>query len=138
MDNFGKQFKELRNSKNISLRQLERQSGVSNSFISQIERGKRNIPKPSTLEKLAKGLRISKEEIFKMAGLETDNSIDKYKPDWANEKDVLELDKFLQTNGEMTFKGVELDAEQKQRVTEVLTQVFWNELNKKKKREGDL
>lgn len=70
--NFGASIKNIRNKKNMSLRQVEIVSGgLSSSFISKLENGKRNIPKPETLEKLAKGLRISKEEIFKLAGLET-------------------------------------------------------------------
>lgn len=142
MDNqrFGTEIKKIRNEKKMSLRQVEIASGgLTSSFLSKLENGKRNIPKPATLEKLAKGLRISKEEMFKIAGLEfSDDKLDKYEPEWANEKDVLELDKFLETNGEMTFKGVELDKEQRERVTQVLTQVFWNELQKKKKQNGDL
>lgn len=70
--NFGASIKNIRNKKNMSLRQVEIASGgLSSSFISKLENGKRNIPKPETLEKLAKGLRIPKEEIFKLAGLET-------------------------------------------------------------------
>ena len=68
---FGASIKNIRNKKNMSLRQVEIASGgLSSSFISKLENGKRNIPKVETLEKLAKGLRISKEEMFKLAGLE--------------------------------------------------------------------
>lgn len=68
---FGKKLKAIRMEKGFSIRQTALQAGTSNPYISQVENGKRNIPKPETLEKLAKGLRISKEEIFKLAGLET-------------------------------------------------------------------
>ena len=68
---FGKKLKAVRMEKGFSIRQTALQAGTSNPYISQVENGKRNIPKPETLEKLAKGLRISKEEIFKLAGLET-------------------------------------------------------------------
>lgn len=68
---FGASIKNIRNKKNMSLRQVEIASGgLSSSFISKLENGKRNIPKVETLERLAKGLRISKEEMFKLAGLE--------------------------------------------------------------------
>ncbi|WP_429971317.1 helix-turn-helix domain-containing protein [Fructilactobacillus sp. Tb1] len=132
---FGNDLKNLRKEKGFTLRQLAMQANINPGYLSRLENGKQNIPKPETLEKLAKGLRISKEEMFKLAGLEisSDDKLDKYKPEWADENDVLQLDKFLETNGEMTFKGVELNKEQRERVTEVLTQVFWNELKKQRK-----
>ncbi|POH18546.1 LexA family protein [Fructilactobacillus sanfranciscensis] len=67
---FGKKLKAIRTEKGFSIRQTALQAGTSNPYISQVENGKRNIPKPETLKKLAKGLRISKEEMFKLAGLE--------------------------------------------------------------------
>lgn len=67
---FGKKLKQIREDRGFSIRQTALQAGTSNPYISQVENGKRNIPKPTTLEKLAKGLRISKEEMFKLAGLE--------------------------------------------------------------------
>ncbi|WP_395318948.1 helix-turn-helix domain-containing protein [Fructilactobacillus frigidiflavus] len=135
---FGNEIRNIRKKHKYSLRKAEQRSGISYAYISKLENGDRNIPKPETLRKLAKGIGISEEEIFKLAGLESSSSETSNKPEWANENDVLELDKFLETNGEMTFKGVELDKEQRERVTQVLTQVFWNELQKKKKQNGDL
>ncbi|POH13395.1 hypothetical protein BGL41_04545 [Fructilactobacillus sanfranciscensis] len=68
---FRTEIKNIRLEKKFTLRQVALQSGIDAGYLSQLENGKRNIPKPATLEKLAKGLRISKEEIFKLAGLET-------------------------------------------------------------------
>lgn len=68
---FGKQIKKIRKKKGFSTRQVAMIAKTSQPYISQVENGKRNIPKPATLEKLAKGLRISKEEMFKLAGLES-------------------------------------------------------------------
>ncbi|USS89879.1 helix-turn-helix domain-containing protein [Fructilactobacillus cliffordii] len=59
--------------KKFTLRQLAVQAKLDPGYLSLLERGKRNIPKPDTLRKLTKGLRIDESEIFKMAGLESPN-----------------------------------------------------------------
>lgn len=71
---FGIKLKNIREKKNFSLRQVSQQSktknkaAISPSYWSLIERGLRSIPKPSTLERMAKGLRISPDEIMELAG----------------------------------------------------------------------
>ncbi|USS93961.1 XRE family transcriptional regulator (plasmid) [Fructilactobacillus ixorae] len=72
MDNkaFGNELRNIRKEKNFTIRQVALQAGMNHSFISQVENGKRNIPKPNTLRKIAKGLRISENEIFHLAGLD--------------------------------------------------------------------
>lgn len=67
-EEFGKYLKKLRVKRNLTTRQLEIQSGVSNSYISQIENGKRGIPKPNILKKLFPILRVPYEELMKAAG----------------------------------------------------------------------
>ncbi|USS93798.1 helix-turn-helix domain-containing protein [Fructilactobacillus ixorae] len=71
---FGQKLRDIRKSKGFSIRQVAMQAGTSNPYLSQVENGKRSIPKPSTLRKIAKGLRIPESEIFKMAGLDTQNN----------------------------------------------------------------
>jgi repressor LexA len=66
---FGNKIRELRKAKGFSIRQVSLQSGVSNPFLSQVENARRSIPKPSTLEKIAHGLRVDKSVIFQMAGI---------------------------------------------------------------------
>ncbi|KPU43853.1 HTH-type transcriptional repressor RghR [Oxobacter pfennigii] len=65
---FGKFLRGLRESKDISIRQLSMQSGVSSSYISLLENGKRSIPKPDILEKLAPCLSIDYEDFMEKAG----------------------------------------------------------------------
>jgi transcriptional regulator with XRE-family HTH domain len=52
----------------VSLRQLAKTAGVSNPYLSQIERG---VKKPSAeiLSQIAKGLRISAETLYVQAGI---------------------------------------------------------------------
>ncbi|MCK2236673.1 MULTISPECIES: helix-turn-helix domain-containing protein [unclassified Crossiella] len=52
----------------ISLRQLAKLAGVSNPYLSQIERGLRK-PSAEILQQIAKGLRISAEALYVQAGI---------------------------------------------------------------------
>ncbi|MCU1646029.1 MAG: putative HTH-type transcriptional regulator [Nocardia sp.] len=51
----------------VSLRQLAQLAGVSNPYLSQIERGLRN-PSAEVLAQIAKGLRLSSEVLYMRAG----------------------------------------------------------------------
>jgi transcriptional regulator with XRE-family HTH domain len=64
----GEYLREQRHSARLSLRQLADLAGVSNPYLSQIERG---LKKPSAeiLQQLAKGLRISAESLYVRAGI---------------------------------------------------------------------
>lgn len=59
---FGELLKEIRISKGISLRTLAERLGVSASYASDVERGKRNPLSPEHLDKAALILNLSKEE----------------------------------------------------------------------------
>jgi transcriptional regulator with XRE-family HTH domain len=52
----------------VSLRELSRAAGVSNPYLSQIERGLRK-PSAEILQQIAKGLRISAEALYIKAGI---------------------------------------------------------------------
>jgi transcriptional regulator with XRE-family HTH domain len=64
----GDYLRDQRRGAQLTLRQLADQAGVSNPYLSQIERGLR---KPSTdvLQQLAKALRISAETLYVRAGI---------------------------------------------------------------------
>jgi transcriptional regulator with XRE-family HTH domain len=64
----GDYIREQRQSSSISLRQLARLAGVSNPYLSQIERGLRK-PSAEILQQLAKALRISAETLYVQAGI---------------------------------------------------------------------
>ena len=64
----GEFLREQRRSAQLSLRQLAEQAGVSNPYLSQIERGLRR-PSAEVLQQLAKALRISAETIYVRAGI---------------------------------------------------------------------
>ena len=64
----GAYLKEQRESARLSLRQLATAAGVSNPYLSQIERGLRR-PSAEVLQQIAKGLQISAEALFLRAGI---------------------------------------------------------------------
>ena len=64
----GDYLREQRVSAQLSLRQLAEQAGVSNPYLSQIERGLRR-PSAQVLQQLAKALRISAEQLYVRAGI---------------------------------------------------------------------
>ncbi|MCP2166039.1 helix-turn-helix domain-containing protein [Goodfellowiella coeruleoviolacea] len=64
----GEYIRQQRNTAKISLRQLAKLAGVSNPYLSQIERGLRK-PSAEILQQIAKGLRISAEALYVQAGI---------------------------------------------------------------------
>ncbi len=64
----GTYLREQRESARLSVRQLSELAGVSNPYLSQIERGLRK-PSAEILGQLAKGLRISAESLYVRAGI---------------------------------------------------------------------
>jgi transcriptional regulator with XRE-family HTH domain len=68
VESLGEYLKEQRVSAQLSLRQLADQTGVSNPYLSQIERGLRK-PSAEVLQQIAKALRISAEQVYVRAGI---------------------------------------------------------------------
>ncbi|WP_315733047.1 helix-turn-helix domain-containing protein [Nocardioides imazamoxiresistens] len=68
VETLGEYLKEQRTSAQLSLRQLADQAGVSNPYLSQIERGLRK-PSAEVLQQIAKALRISAEQLYVRAGI---------------------------------------------------------------------
>jgi transcriptional regulator with XRE-family HTH domain len=64
----GGYLREQRQSAQLSLRQLSEVAGISNPYISQIERGLKR-PSAEILQALAKALRISAESLYVRAGI---------------------------------------------------------------------
>jgi transcriptional regulator with XRE-family HTH domain len=64
----GRYIREQRRQAELSLRNLARQAGVSNPYLSQIERGLRQ-PSAKILKDIAKALRISAETLYLRAGI---------------------------------------------------------------------
>ena len=66
--NFGYFLKSLRDRQRMSLRDVERESGVSNAYIAQMEKGDRPAPSPDILKKLARAYNVTVRELLLRAG----------------------------------------------------------------------
>ena len=64
----GEFIREQRSSSRLSLRRLSELAGISNPYLSQIERGLRK-PSAEILQQIAKALRISAETLYVRAGI---------------------------------------------------------------------
>lgn len=64
----GDYLREQRHGAKLSLRQLAEAAGVSNPYLSQVERGLRK-PSAEVLGQIARGLRISAEALYVRAGI---------------------------------------------------------------------
>ena len=71
----GEYIRQQREQAKISMRQLASAAGVSNPYLSQIERGLRR-PSAEILQQIAKGLRISAEALYVQAGILEDRQSD--------------------------------------------------------------
>src|SRR5436305_13829977 len=68
VNSIGEYIREQREQAKISMRQLAQSAGVSNPYLAQIERGLRK-PSADILQQIAKGLRISAEQLYVRAGI---------------------------------------------------------------------
>jgi transcriptional regulator with XRE-family HTH domain len=64
----GEFIRDQRNQARLSLRRLSDMAGISNPYLSQIERGLRK-PSAEILQQIAKALRISAETLYIQAGI---------------------------------------------------------------------
>lgn len=103
---FGKYLKELRECRKLTTRQVENFCGVSNSYLSLIENGKRGIPSPDILNKLAPVYRIQYEDLMVAAGYLTtgiDQSLTKAQ---INNTQIETIRPFMQPTGDIS-RGTE-------------------------------
>src|SRR5712692_10915119 len=68
MSSFAAYLKELRKSRGLSLKQVETKAGVSNAYLSQLERGLRKPPHPEILQRLAKAYEVPVQDLLREAG----------------------------------------------------------------------
>lgn len=65
---FGEELRATREVKNLSLRDVERETGISNAHLSQLETGKIKKPSPHQLHKLATLYGVPYEFFMERAG----------------------------------------------------------------------
>ncbi|MFP4974051.1 helix-turn-helix domain-containing protein [Paenibacillus sp. CN-4] len=133
---FGAYLRALRMEKGLTITQLALAAGISSAQISRIENGVRGVPKPGTLRKIAEAGEWPYEELMKYAGYADDPTFSSERiPEWATSKDKRDFREMLEDDGELMFDGIPLSKEDKLRVKDVLTGLFWEakQMNKRKK-----
>jgi transcriptional regulator with XRE-family HTH domain len=85
MEKFGPYMRKLRKQRGLTLKQVEKAAHVSNSFLSQVERGVRNPPKPDILNRLASTYSVPAQDLMEAAGYI------KSKPGEMRERERVEL-----------------------------------------------
>lgn len=67
MASFGETLRELRTAQDMGLRETALLVGISPTYLSRIERGKENPPKPETIKALAKVLAADPDVLFRLS-----------------------------------------------------------------------
>lgn len=113
---FGLYIRKLRLDRKMTIRQLELYSDVSNSYLSQLENGKRGIPSPEILKKLSKGLKVDYNELMIKAG---------YVEEVTNKKNDIdpELEEFI-NNVRVWYKDEPKDKEEKLKMFRRMFEAF--------------
>ncbi len=92
----GEFIREQRSNSRLSLRSLSQLAGISNPYLSQIERGLRK-PSAEILQQIAKALRIQAETLYVRAGI-----LEERPTDHDLERDILR-DPFLTEDQKQTL-----------------------------------
>ena len=75
LPDLGAYLREQRENAQLSLRQLAEMAGVSNPYLSQIERGLKR-PSAEILQQIANGLQVSAESLYVRAGILDERVVD--------------------------------------------------------------
>jgi HTH-type transcriptional regulator, competence development regulator len=128
LSNFGEKLRKLRKGKGLSIRKLSELSGVAHSYLSQVETGKRGIPKVETLERIATGLDIPSIDLLVQAGYIDGLDYAKLKNEeedieWSlaeQEQESIYVDFLLDSNHPLYFQNKLLTKEEKAKIKSVI------------------
>lgn len=114
VEKLSKELKNIRKLRKLSLREVEEKTGISNAYLSQLERGEAENPTPQKLQKLAECYDVSYVDLMKAAGyLKRNTQTNQTPTDFNNfqvalmsanltkeeEEQVLKYIKFLKSEG---------------------------------------
>ena len=111
-------LKKLRESRNLTIKQLADKSGVGNGTIGDIERGN-NGARTSTLEKLAAALELNKVEKEELFSSTLPENIQK-----LNKRERKQYDDFF-NDATLYFKDEKISEDDKKKVLDTLTELFF-------------
>ncbi|ODA41077.1 helix-turn-helix domain-containing protein [Desulfosporosinus sp. BG] len=118
----------LRTSKGLTHQEMADMLGITRQAYSNYEAGKRE-PDHDTLRRLAEFFMISTDYLLGHDNVKTT-------PSWATAKDKRDFKKMLEEDDDLMFDGVPIENEDRQRIKDVLTGLFWEakQMNKRKKK----
>ncbi|WP_376740238.1 helix-turn-helix domain-containing protein [Listeria innocua] len=120
--------KELCKKRGITVSRLEEEVGFGKNSIYS---WKKNNPSSDKLQKVADYFNVSTDYLL----ARTEHPyLDTNPPEWANEQDILELGKFLESNHEMRYSGVKLTKADELQLKGFLEGLFWERLEEHKKK----
>lgn len=125
---FGEIVKQLRKSKGLSGNELAKRSGVSQTYLWQLEANKNNNPTPEVINKLAKGLDISYielvqeteyfKDLFNKEVDKTASSIVENEKKYAGNS--FDVEKLFTDTTNIEYKGIQLNAKEKQQALSLI------------------
>jgi len=130
--NIGDRIKEQRKLNKLTQAELAEQANLSRSYLADIERNRYN-PSVDTLKSIANALHINLSLLIEEQPDEKTTI-----PEWATSKDKRDFKKILEDDGELMFDGIPLNEEDKRKIKDVLTGLFWEakHMNKEARRMG--
>lgn len=125
----GTRIKQLRIERGLTQQDIATRLGMGRSNFGHIEND-RVTPTSEDLQKLTDILQTTADYLLGRESYE--ESI----PDWATYKDKRDFKKLLEEDGELMFDGVPMSKDDRRRVMDVLTGLFWEakHMNKRKKK----
>jgi len=126
----GERIKELRTKRGLTQQHMADSLGMNRANFSNYERGIA-VPPSDTLTRIAELLNVSTDYLL---GASIEPTPYGHVPAWATSKDKRDFKKMLDDEGELMFDGIPLNADDKQRIKDVLTGLFWEakRMNKRK------
>lgn len=122
----------LLNRKNLKQVDLSNGTKIPRSTLTGYVKGT-SLPTPGNVQKMADFFGVLKSQIdprFKDANSNSNHNIQI--PNWATYEDVIDLEKMLNSNVNMAFGGEELTEEDKERIKNVLSGIYFEKLGKKR------
>ena len=101
MSDFGEFLRSLRERQKMSVRDVAAKTGVSVSYITQIENGRRKAPGPDVLKKLAPAYNVPVRDLLKAAGYMDD--IEPIRPSVNEEEEIDRAYRYAQSDPQFKF-----------------------------------
>ncbi|MGE5703540.1 MAG: helix-turn-helix domain-containing protein [Clostridia bacterium] len=138
----GSRIRDLRKMRKLTQNEIAVQLQMGRSNFGHIEND-RVVPSSDDLQKLADILETTTDYLLGR----TDERVvpshgirqgEENIPGWATSKDKRDFKKMLQEDGDLLFDGIPLDDDDRQRIMDVLTGLFWEakQMNKRTKTQG--